>query len=169
MYDDGIPAGFLLGGIMGKQAKHGNCTHGHSVNGVRTKTYKTWLSIHERCNNPNVHNYNNYGGRGIKVCERWDNFKNFLEDMGKKPQGLTIERINNDFGYGPENCKWATIREQNRNNRNVRFKPLEIQIIKKLLKESKLKQWEIGEIFDVKQGVISQIKTGETWADIKYP
>ena len=73
----------------------------------------------ERCINPNNGSFKNYGGRGITVCERWrSGFANFLADMGEKPPGLSIDRIDNDKGYCKENCRWATLIEQNNNQRS---------------------------------------------------
>jgi len=89
-------------------------THGMS----RTPTYNAWVSMIQRCTNHNNISHKNYGERGITVCKKWQSsFEAFFKDMGKKPKGLTLERINNNLGYSKDNCKWATRVEQNRNQR----------------------------------------------------
>ena len=80
--------------------------------------YGIWSDMHKRCKNKKAMNYHDYGGRGIHVCERWNSFSNFLADMGKRPsQNHSIERINNDNGYSPDNCCWANRIQQSRNSR----------------------------------------------------
>jgi hypothetical protein len=90
-------------------------THGHTRAGGATRIYRIWHGMSNRCNNPNNKDYFRYGGRGIKVCKRWSRFENFLKDMGEPNKNLSIERKNNDRGYSPSNCKWATSLEQNNN------------------------------------------------------
>ena len=103
-------------------------------NMARTSIYNCWCDMKSRCLNKNNKEYKNYGGRGIKVCDSWLKFENFYKDMGVKPNGLTIDRINNNGNYELSNCRWATKKEQGNNKRTN----------KRLFfngKEYTLKQW----------------------------
>jgi hypothetical protein len=100
-----------------------NKTHGYSrVKGSKQRLYKRWSNIVQRCTNPNNDNYQYYGAKGIKICERWLKFENFLTDVGEPPEPhLTIDRIDYKKDYEPGNWRWATRAEQNRNKCNNRF------------------------------------------------
>lgn len=100
----------------GCQTVH-NKRHGKSGTGI----YHVWLNMKRRCRDPKHHAYKNYGARGIDVCERWNAFENFYADMGDRPLGRTLDRIDNSLGYEPGNCRWATITEQARNMRSNRL------------------------------------------------
>ncbi len=114
------PATVSCGCVSIENAKklewHG--THGHSAGGKQSPTYYSWSAMTYRCSNPNHKYYSRYGGRGITVCDRWKSFENFLLDMGERPDGKTLDRIDGKKGYCPENCKWSTPKEQQRNREN---------------------------------------------------
>lgn len=130
--------------------KHGMARH--PVN-------KVWRQMLARCENPKDKAFKHYGGRGIRVCRRWHNFKHFMADMGERPSDKQIERINNDGDYCPNNCRWATAKEQQRNRSNNRIiewnnqrKPLvqwaeELGVNRCLLRNRLAANWTIEKAF----------------------
>lgn len=105
--------GCLRRELFNKTLAGSRTTHGLSGQ----PEYQVWASMKERCNNPNTANFSDYGGRGIEVCARWNDYAMFIADMGRRPVGCSIDRINNAGNYEPGNCRWATRKEQNRNTR----------------------------------------------------
>lgn len=103
------------GCLVGEMLRKRVTTHGKS----NTRAFNAWRNMIQRCERASHPQYHHYGGRGIGVCERWHNASAFLEDMGEPLPGYSLERINNDLGYSPENCRWATQKEQLRNRRNT--------------------------------------------------
>ncbi len=96
-----------------------SCGHSHqqAKRGQRTAAYRVWGDMRQRCDNPKHKKYPDYGGRGISYCDRWNSFESFVSDMGHPPPGLSLDRIDNDGNYEPDNCRWADIVTQNNNQR----------------------------------------------------
>jgi hypothetical protein len=110
-----VQAGMLRSGTSKSCGCNGtNRTHGMT----KTRTFKSWESMRQRCNNPNDPSYARYGGRGIAVCHRWnESFEAFFSDMGERPTEMTLDRIDNEKDYEPSKCRWATLKEQQRNRK----------------------------------------------------
>jgi len=136
----------------GCQSVGNNFQHGFS----KLKEYHAWTNMLSRCLNEKNKSYKNYGGRGIKVCERWIIFENFYKDMGSCPPKLTLERRNNDLGYNKDNCYWADRSAQNSNKRNAK---LNIENINEIIKLRGLgiKVKDIAKQFNIHRGYVTTI------------
>jgi hypothetical protein len=128
-----------------------------------TPTYTTWVQMRNRCNNPKNDAYAAYGGAGIRVCERWNSsYANFLADMGERPAGKTIDRINSSGNYEPGNCRWATPAEQTRNRRVPIVTP-EIADEIRALRSTGMSAVEIAERVGFIKQTVWMVLSGKHW------
>ena len=131
---------------------------------IYPRTYTTWVSLRARCNNQNHHKYPIYGGVGIKVCPEWDDFEVFLADMGTRPEGCTIDRIDSTGDYTKSNCRWSNIHIQNRNRSSVKLSEEDIPFIR-LFAQHGYPNTKIANMFGVDNSSIGKILKGKIWAD----
>ena len=141
--------------------------HGHFAGDKSSPTVNSWRGMIARCTDPKHNNYDRYGGRGIRVCDRWLSFENFLADMGSKPSAThSIDRLDADKDYEPGNCRWATTFEQQHfNKRDVKLTPKDVHIIRKMW-SSGVTQDDLATLFGVHQGQVSRIVNGKRWHDL---
>lgn len=138
--------------------------HGHSVGarGKRTPTYYSWQNMHARCRYPSVAMYPHYGGRGITVCERWSSFASFLADMGERPAGTTLDRIDSDGNYEPGNCRWSTRKVQNQNKRE-RFRGLTAEDVAWIRSGTGMSCRQMALRLGVAWSTVNDALKGRTW------
>lgn len=129
----------------------------------KTTAYRSWLGMIYRCTKPSRSDWDRYGGRGITVCDRWISVENFYEDMGDPPEGMTLDRIDNDGNYEPSNCRWATIAEQNVNKRSSRITIDQVLSIRERLARGE-RTFQIWRDYpDIPKSVIYDVCNGRTW------
>lgn len=139
--------------------------HGHSPQGAPSATYRSWYAMLARCENPKSSSFKTHGARGITVCERWHDFKLFLEDVGERPQGTTLDRFPDGAGnYEPGNVRWATPAEQRRNSSRTTIGfDKAVRVALDLL--SGARPTDIARTHGVTRGAVYAIKSGEGWVD----
>jgi len=161
----------ILGGVRSCGCKRSEAiakaktTHGHGQKiAGRSRTYRCWIAMRQRCSDQKAANYERYGGRGIRVCDRWQIFENFLKDMGEAPSDLhTVDRKDPNGDYEPNNCEWATTLEQLENRRHG----LNSDAVRFIRAHPTLKLKELSEKFGVTEAAVSMVRLGKTWAHVQ--
>lgn len=140
-----------------------NTIHGHSAGGKETPTFKSWMSMRARCNDPNHNRWRIYGGRGIKICARWrDDFGAFLEDMGERPPGTSLDRIDGNGDYEPSNCRWADVHTQTANRRTVKLSMEKAEAIRAAARGG-AKGRALAAEYGVRESTVSAVLNNHIW------
>ena len=135
--------------------------------GTRSPTYSTWTGMKSRCDNPNAPYYSHYGGRGITYCKEWESYKNFLADMGERPKGLTLDRINGNGNYEVDNCRWATPAEQSRNLKHTKLDVDTVSVIKTIIMYSpSTPSYQIAKLLGVATSTVGNVRSNHRWQDV---
>lgn len=150
-------------------------THGlaRDAGGKITPLYSAWINMRQRCSNFKAPGWKNYGGRGINVCDRWNSFTVFAADVGPHPgRGWSLDRIDNDGDYEPNNIRWANRKTQNRNSRRAKLTMTDAKEIRRLYGDwkwqgkprNKIRQYQLAELFGVDHTTISDVLSGKIWS-----
>lgn len=128
----------------------------------KDRTHKSWTAMKQRCQNPEAPDYVRYGGHGIRVCDRWQSFPAFLADMGARPVGTTLDRVKNEQGYFPCNCRWATPAQQQQNMRSTKLNARRVKQMRWLYAGG-FKQADLARAFGVSQSLVSLVTSRQMW------
>ena len=142
-----------------------DCCHTHRESTRNSRLYCTWVNMKTRCINPNYKDFNNYGGRGIKVCQEWNDylyFKVWATSNGYK-KDLTLDRTDNNLDYTADNCRWITIKEQQHNRRNNKLNKVKAKEIRNLFKTNKFSINQLASKFNVHRSSIELVIRNKTW------
>lgn len=145
-------------GVLRPTSRSSRVSHG--LGG--TPTYRSWYSMHDRCLNRNNPSFPYYGAKGITVCDRWRSLSAFVEDMGHRPPGMSLDRIDVSGQYCKENCRWADNLTQQRNRSSVKMTEGKAQDAREMI-SSGLTQKEVAEWFGIDRSAVSRIISGESW------
>lgn len=152
-----------LGTEWAENIRNARKRHGHFMHGRKSPTYSSWVSMWDRCGRPG-RTGTDRGYADVEICERWSSFANFLADMGERPDGTQIDRIDNDRGYEPENCRWATPTVQRRNRRDSPFTDDDVRWIR--ANAGKITYAAMGAKYGVTLGAIAHVVKRRSYRDV---
>jgi hypothetical protein len=140
--------------------------HGHTAKRKKTPEYRSWRAMRNRCNNPHSTRWENYGGRGISICERWSTFENFYADLGEKPEPKHLYSLDRwpdmNGNYEPGNCRWATDTDQARNKRSVKLTVEKATEIRSL-RASGVQNQDLAKQFGIHAATVSDVINNRSW------
>ncbi len=155
----------IEGEMFPRGSTHYNFRHGGAVRTATLPLYRAWKAMRNRCNNPNGQDWRYYGGKGVTICSRWDEFALFAADVGPHPgSGWTLDRIDGAGNYEPSNVRWARQKTQNQNRVSNQLNQQLAVEIRDIYSQGKLSQGQLAVLFGVSKNAICKLVRGVTWA-----